>query len=54
MSLAWIVESVILYYIAEKTAEKKVFYGASIIFIIGIFKEMTLIDSFQYREWFSL
>lgn len=43
MSLAWVIEASVLYMVAEKMHERRIFLFASFLFAIGIMKEFTLI-----------
>ncbi len=45
MSLAWILESSILYLIAQRMNDTRIFSSATLVFVIGIIKEISLMDS---------
>lgn len=49
MSLAWILESAILYMIAVRMNDARIFTGATLVFAIGIIREVSLIESI--RRW---
>lgn len=45
MSLAWVLESVILYMIATRMNDTRIFIGATLVFVIGIIKQVSLVYS---------
>lgn len=51
MSLAWVIESAILYLIAIRMNDTRIFTAAHLVLAIGIIKEVTLIDIMQARDW---
>jgi len=51
MSLAWVIESAILYLIAIRMNDTRIFTSAHLVLAIGIIKEVTLIDIMQARDW---
>ncbi len=53
MSLAWVIEASILYLIAVRMHDSRIFAAAHIILFLGLTKEMTLIDSFFTWDWMS-
>ena len=54
MSLAWVIEASVLYMVAEKMHERRIFLFASFLFAIGIMKEFTLIWNITTGDWMSL
>lgn len=51
MSLAWVLESTILYLIAVRMNDARIFTGATLVFIIGIIKEVSLVDSMMQKDY---
>ncbi len=45
MSLAWVLESAILYLIARRMNDTRIFMGATLIFVIGTIKQLSLVHS---------
>ncbi len=45
MSLAWILESTILYLIAVRMNDTRIFSGATIVFVIGMIREVSLVEN---------
>lgn len=46
MSLAWVLESTILYFVATRMEDKRILSAAHIVLGLGLIKEISLINSF--------
>lgn len=53
MSLAWIIESTILYLVYTRMRIVHIFTFATIVFLVGIMKETTLLSSIAKEDWQS-
>jgi Predicted membrane protein (DUF2339) len=51
MSLAWMIESAILYLVYTRLKDEKIFLFATFILLVGIIKEVSLIGTIDKREW---
>lgn len=53
MSLAWIIESSILYMVAVRMQDARIFLFAHGVLLIGLIKEVTLISNMYMGDWMS-
>lgn len=53
MSLAWILESSILYLVSIRMNDERIFTFAHGVFLVGIVKEFTLIGAITREDWLS-
>jgi hypothetical protein len=54
MSLAWILESTILYLVYTRIADVRIFFAASLVFLIGIIRQFVLVGSLIQSDYISL
>ncbi len=52
MSLAWIMESSILYLVSVRMREVKIFIAASLVFFIGVIEQITVMLHIIQEDWF--
>ncbi len=54
MSLAWILESTILYLVYTRLGDLRIYIAACLVFLIGIVRQVVLIDSIFQRDYLTL
>jgi hypothetical protein len=54
MSLAWILESTILYLVYTRLSDIRIYLAACLVFLIGIVRQVILVDSLMQRDYISL
>jgi Predicted membrane protein (DUF2339) len=54
MSLAWILESSILYLVYTRIADIRIFFAACLVFLIGILRQTILVDSISRWDYITL
>jgi hypothetical protein len=54
MSLAWILESTILYLVYTRMEDIRIYYAGCIVFLIGIIRQVLLVGSLIQSDYVSL
>jgi hypothetical protein len=54
MSLAWVLESTILYLVYTRLSDIRIYIAACLVFLIGIVRQVVLMDSLMQRDYISL
>ncbi len=54
MSLAWVLESTILYLVYTRMWDIRIYFAACLIFLIGIIRQIILVGSLMQRDYISL
>lgn len=54
MSLAWVLESTILYLVYTRISDVRIYFAACLVFLIGIIRQTILVDAIFQRDYLTL